>query len=660
MYYGTSWYPEQWPESEWARDLSLMRETGMNVVRVAEFAWARTQPNEDFFDFDWLERAVNLAGEHGIQVIVGTGTPAPPAWLTQRYPETLSVGQDGSRSQHGGRCHYNPTNPRYLEFCANIAAKVGERFGSHHNVIGFQIDNEYGPMTYDDHAQSLFQEMLREEYGTLDELNRRWSNAYWSQTYSDWSQISLHPGYQNACALAAFRRFYTRVYRVYQANQRDALRPRLRSGQFITTNLHAYFADGDPHVIGREIDLVAYDNYLDSATLVPRGHLDHGQFGVTLDLCRGIQRKKFWQMETQAGHVKYLPVNNTVDPGETRRLVWHLVGHGAMAVMYWQWRACAGGYEQYWGTITNAGGQPRGIFDEVKKIGGELANFGSLLDRVYPIAETCILYSDANRHAIEHQRFHQDFNPWHHLELYYRALRRAGQNVDISNPADDLTPYQLVIAPHYHELREEEVDRMLDYVRAGGQLVLGARSGYKNSDCALLGERQPGRKFSEALGAEVREFYALENPVELEGPLGQGSGKIWGEWLEPLAEDCEILLRYGKANSWLDGRAAVVSRRLGAGRITYFGVWDEPKLMDALVRWAHRQNAFAHPPLNLPDQVEFSRLTGPDDEVLLVINHSTETFQVPGIEGWQKLLGSVLLPANEVGLFQAPRLRPNS
>jgi len=652
MYYGTSWYPEQWPESEWARDLSLMRDAGMNVVRVSEFAWIFLQPSENTFDLEWLERAVTLAKEHGISVVIGTPTAAPPAWLTQNYPETLCVGQDGRPAQHGRRCHYNVTNPRYLEFCATIAGVLGKRFANHSNVIGYQIDNEYGPMTYDSHAQSLFQDMLREEYGTLEELNRRWGNGYWSQSYTDWTQIPLHPTYHNPCALAAFRRFYTRVFQRYQANQRDALRAWIRPDQFVTTNFHATFADGDPHVIGRDLDLVAYDNYLDSATLGRRSHLDHGQFGVTLDICRGIQRKKFWQMETQAGHVKYLPVNDSLDPGETRRLIWHIIGHGAMAVMYWQWRVCEGGHEQYWGTIVNAGGHTRGVFEEVKQIGAELKRFGSLIDEAYPKADCCMLYSDNNRWAIEHERFHHEFDTWHHIQLYYRALRRAGLNVDISNPRDDLTSYKVVVAPHYHEMKDSEVEKLLDYVRAGGHLVLGARSGFKNKDGALIWERQPGKQFSEALGAEVREFYALDTSIALEGLFGKGNGKIWGEWIEPLTEDCEVLLSYGKANGWLDGRAAAVSRRFGIGRITYLGTLPDNLLMDALVFWSHQQQPFTHPPLSLPDEVEITRLAAPGKELLLVINHGEKPFQIPNEDVWQPLLGSPALPGNSVGLFQ--------
>ena len=74
---GAAWYPEQWPESRWERDLELMQEAHIHVVRVGEFAWSRMEPTEGQYDFDWLERAINLAGKHQIFVVLGTPTATP-------------------------------------------------------------------------------------------------------------------------------------------------------------------------------------------------------------------------------------------------------------------------------------------------------------------------------------------------------------------------------------------------------------------------------------------------------------------------------------------------------------------------------------------------------------------------------------------------------
>jgi beta-galactosidase len=74
---GTAWYPEQWPESRWDADLTLMQQAGIRMVRVGEFAWSRMEPSEGQYDLDWLDRAVTAASKHGIYSVLGTPTAAP-------------------------------------------------------------------------------------------------------------------------------------------------------------------------------------------------------------------------------------------------------------------------------------------------------------------------------------------------------------------------------------------------------------------------------------------------------------------------------------------------------------------------------------------------------------------------------------------------------
>src|SRR5271166_5376908 len=140
---GTSWYPEQWPESRWESDLALMQQSGVHMVRVAEFAWSRMEPEEGNYDLDWLDRAITAAAKHNIYTVIGTPTAAPPAWLTQKYPETLRINADGRQDQHGNREQYNFANPKYRELARKIAEQLAKRFGHHPYVLGWQIDNEY-------------------------------------------------------------------------------------------------------------------------------------------------------------------------------------------------------------------------------------------------------------------------------------------------------------------------------------------------------------------------------------------------------------------------------------------------------------------------------------------------------------------------------------
>src|SRR5215468_7086123 len=146
---GTAWYPEQSPEARWETDLTLMEQAGINMVRMGEFAWSRMEPNENQYDFDWLEHAIRAAAKHGISTVLGTPTAAPPAWLTQKYPETLRVDEDGRRDEHGNRRQFNWANAKYRELTRKIVEQMARRFGHDPYVLGWQIDNEYGELSFD-------------------------------------------------------------------------------------------------------------------------------------------------------------------------------------------------------------------------------------------------------------------------------------------------------------------------------------------------------------------------------------------------------------------------------------------------------------------------------------------------------------------------------
>jgi beta-galactosidase len=622
IYLGTAWYPEQWPESRWDTDLTLMEQAHIRFVRITEFAWSSMEPTEGNYKFEWLDHAIAAASKHHIYVVLGTPTPTPPAWLTEKYPETLRIKQDGTRDEHGNRQQFNWANPKYRELARGIAEKMAIRYGRNPNVIGWQIDNEYANASYGPDVKKQFQAWLQTHYLTLDNLNARWATAYWSESYTEWSQIPIEETYGNPGLLLSWKRFVSDTWRSYQKNQIDVIRAHSDHRQFITTNMMGWFDGYDHYTVSQDLDLASWDDY------VGRGHLDPYSNGAAHDLTRGFLRKNFWVMETQPGFVNWSPVNTVLDKGEVRAMAWHDIGHGADAVSYWQWRSASNGQEELHGTLIGADGTPVPLYSEVAQIGEEFAKAGPALAGTSVHSEVAILHSYDSRWSINWQRHNHNFDPVKQLVSYYKPLREIAQSVDIVQPTVPLDGYKLVVAPGLAVLTDAAAKNLIAYVQNGGHLVLGQRAAMKNGDNGLEPERGPG-PLAALLGGRVDQFYAIDNQddkpedvVPVEGKWGSTTSIIWAEQLSTSSPDTEVLMRYGKSNGWLDGQPAAITRKVGKGRITYIGAWMDEKTMLTAAKWMTETSGVTAAFGPVPEGVDVYPREGDGKKVFILVNFS--------------------------------------
>lgn len=622
---GAAWYPEQWPESRWEADLSLMEAAHIHLVRVGEFAWSSLEPHEGEYKFDWLDHAVRAAERHHIAVVIGTPSAAPPAWLTSKYPETLRTFPDGRKDGHGNRTQFDWSNPKYRELAAGIAAKLAERYGHDPNVIGWQICNEYGNESFGESTRTQFQQWLRAKYKTLENLNARWATTYWSESYQDWSQIPIQEGYGNPGLLLNWKEFVSDTWRSYQRNQIDAIRAHADPRQKVTTNMMGWFDAYDHYTVAQDLDFASWDNY------VGIGHLDPVDAGARHDLTRGFLRKNFWVMETQPGMVNWSPNNNMLDKGETRAMAWNDIGHGADAVLFWQWRSALNGQEQYHGTLVGADGTPVPVYDEARQIGAEFEKAASALAGTTIDSQVAILHDYESRWSINWQRHNSGFDPVNALVSYYAPLRALARSVDIVADTAPLSRYKLVVAPALNLLTPEAAKNLEAYVRGGGHLVLTQRSAMKDEDNTMYPQRQPG-PLAELLGARVEQWYSLDKPVSIDGEWGAGENPMWAEQLRVSSPDTRTLMRYGKSNGWLDGQPAAVTRSVGKGSITYIGAGLDGKTMKSAARWMMREAGLDPVMSDLPEDVDLAIRSGNGQRVLIFTNYgvSPRTIVLPG------------------------------
>jgi beta-galactosidase len=615
---GAAWYPEQWPESRWDADLTLMEQAHVNFVRVGEFAWSTMEPQEGVFRLEWLQHAVRAAERHHIAVVLGTPSAAPPAWLTQKYPETLRTMDNGRKDGHGNRQQFDWSDPKYREMSRIVAEKMAETFGHDPNVIGWQIDNEYANESYGASTQAQFQNWLRAKYVTLDNLNMRWTTAYWSETYQSWDQIPIAENAGNPGLLLNWKEFVSDTWRSYQKNQLDTIRAHAEPRQIITTNMMGWFDAYDHYTVSQDLDFASWDDY------VGTGHLDPVRNGATHDLTRGFLRKNFWVMETQPGFVNWATDNNALDKGEVRAMAWNAIGHGSEAVEYWQWRSALNGQEQYHGVLVGADGTPVPLYDEVKQIGAEFEKAAPALAGTTVRSQVAVLQDYRSRWAINWQRHNKAFDPVDALMSYYTPLHDLVRSVDIVADTAPLAQYKLVVAPALNVLTPEAAKNLEAYVRGGGHLVLGQRSAMKDEDNGLFPQRQPG-PLAALLGARVEQFYALDSNVPVTGRWGTAQDTVWAEQIDITDKATQVLMRYGTSNGWLDGQPAAVTRKVGKGSITYIGAALDEVAMRRAAEWMLTESSLEAVLPNIPTDVDVAIRSDEEKRVLILTNYGATT-----------------------------------
>lgn len=645
---GAAWYPEQWPESRWNTDLDLMEKAHIHLVRIGEFAWSSMEPSEGKYNFGWLDKAIAMAAQHHICVVLGTPSAAPPAWLTSKYPQTLRVSENGVRAQHGNRQQFSFSDPLYRKFVYNIVLQMARRYGHNPDVVGWQLDNEFAEPDFGPTSQAQFHAWLQKRYGTIANLNEKWATAYWSQTYDNFDEIPVRADNENPALLLDWKRFVTDTWKSYAQNQINALRPNIDPRQFITTNTMGWFDGFNEYELHSILDMAAWDDYISS------DHYDYLDNGARHDLTRGYKRKDFWVMETEPVFVDWRKTNTPLKKGQVIDMAWQAIGHGANAVEYWQWRSAPNGQEEYHGTLIGADGKPVPVYWQIQKLGAEFDETGSALEGTSPHSRVAIINDYDSRWAINFQRQSARFDPVKEMLAFYDPLRTMSQAVDIVSAQAPLSSYKLVVAPALNVLTPVEAEHLMHYVRNGGHLILGPRSGMKNEYNGLNPQGQPG-PLEPFLGARVLQYYALANNVPLDGFFGPGRAKIWAEQLtvtakDPEADHIHVLERYGKSNGWLDGQPAIVTRRYGTGSITYVGAWLNPPLMQKFAAWA-LHDAGVRPILpNVPMGVEVCQRSSAAKDILILINHDTVTHTIMLRRPMFNLLGNKSMRVGEVTL----------
>ncbi|MGA8028948.1 MAG: beta-galactosidase [Bryobacteraceae bacterium] len=659
--YGAAYYNEYMPYERLDKDVEMMRQAGLSVVRMGESTWSLWEPRDGFFEYAWMDRVVEAMSKAGIKVIMGTPTYSIPTWLYHDHPEILARPLGGAPVFYGMRQNMDTDSPAFRFYAQRLIKNLVQHYRDNPAVIGWQIDNEtasYGASNHDVFVG--FVNHLKEKFGTLENLNKAWLLNYWGEDVNAWEDMPTRDSAQSTGYKLEWSRWQQMRVTDYLAWQAGLVREYRRPDQFVTQDFAgAMHRDVNEIEVAASLDIAATNPYHGT-----QDHMDGQPQAETGDYIRSLKRSGYLVTETNAqttdwdSAFQYPPYD-----GQLRLDVYTHLSSGANMVEYWHWHSIHSGQETYWKGVLSHDLEPNRAYAEVSRTAHELQKIGSHLVNLKIKNQVAILYSVDSANALDFMPFTSSGPQWSGakpvadysslIHQFHRVLYNANVGVDFVFPeADNFSDYKILIVPALYIADDALLRKVSDYVHNGGRVVMTFKSGFCNENSMVRWVRQPG-PLREAAGFSYQEFSNLEKPLPLKGdPFQAGESNqvmYWAEFLMP--EHAQPIAYYD--HPFFGRWPAITRNQYGSGTLTYEGTWLSDTLQNHVLLDALKSAQLAGPDQQLPAPVRVKH--GVNDlgkRVHYYLNYSSDpqSFAYPHGAGVDLLSGKKVLTSERIQL----------
>lgn len=615
MKFGVQYYPSHWPESQWAEDAALMLQAGVKFVRMGDLSWSAYEPSSGQLDFCWMKRAIALFGDRGIRTILCTCSRTPPPWLYRARPELLPVDPHGVTRFADGRYAVGMAHPSFVEEAQRIDELVIREFAGNESIAAWQIDNEIGCHNdcYCDSCLAKFHSYLADKYGSPQALNEAWGEHFWAFSIDRFEEMP--PPHSNPHIKLEYRRFLSSLNVAFGASRARMIRE-ADPGKPVTTNFqNLYWDHTDYHALSKILDVNGMNHY---PARTPE---------LALDCLRG-DKGEVWVLEQQT----HLPSIDS-PPGWMRLWAWMAIAHGASALIFFRWRQCLYGCEQFGDGILPHSGRVNRFFREFSKIGGELETLAGEIEPTRPQSQVAITYGYDSRWAVEASVYPDSVDPVEEAIRLHKGFATTVTSVDAVDPRADLSGYRLVVAPRLWLVDDAIAANLRTYVEAGGCLCLTAGSGVVDEFGKCFSEARPGR-FADMAGIRVSDFVASEDlDLALESESDASlSGLTGGVLVDEIhTEEADVVATHGRG--WRKGTPAITRHPYGKGNLIYVGLLLDDDCMGTFCRWLATEAGIGQQYERVEGVSIYERVCD-DYRLLFLLNWNDETRKVAVGPGW--------------------------
>lgn len=586
--YGVAYYHEYMPYERLDKDVKMMKDAGISVIRIGESTWSLYEPREGEFEFAWLDRVIDKFHKAGIKIILGTPTYSIPAWLWHKHPEVLLDYQNGGKAKYGIRQNMDITNPTYLFYSERIIRKMMEHYASHPGIIGFQVDNETTARGVNNHDfQVSFVNYLKKKYKTPQNLNKIWGLNYWGMTIDNWEEVPPRDGITNTAYKLDWARFNRKAVADFLKWQSAIVEEYKRKDQFITHCFMTSIQDVDQLESSAKMNAISANIYHDV-----QDKLTGNEIALFGDYFRSVKNTNYLVTETNAqttgwnSRAQYPPYD-----GQLRQNVFAHIGSGANMIEYWHWSSIHYGQETYWKGVLSHDLEPNRTYGEVTKTAQELKRFGKRLVNLKKQNDVAILYSHDSNDALNFMPF-TNGKPWGDSQAseytnqlvsqFHRILYQNNVGVDfIFEEKPDFEKYRLIIIPSLYIASDELLNKINDYIKKGGHIIMQFKSGFCDENSMVRPMLAPG-PLREACGFYYQEFSNFtelklkDNPYQ----VSDNSAKDWMEFIIP--ETAKPLAYYD--HPFFSKYPAITINNFGKGTLLYEGSIFSDEIQTKLIK----------------------------------------------------------------------------
>lgn len=584
LLYGVAYYDEYMPYERLHKDIQMMKDAGINVVRIAESTWSTLEPQNGEYNFEHIDRVLAAMGEAGIKVIIGTPTYAIPTWMVREHPDVLATTSHG-QNKYGPRQNMDITNPTYLFYSERIIRKLMEHVKDHPAVIGYQVDNETKHYhTSGPNVQFLFVKYMKEKYKDLEELNHKYGLDYWSNRINAWEDFPNVDATINASLSSEFAKFQRKLVTDFLSWQVNLIHEYKRPDQFVTHNFDFGWKGSSfgvqPDVnhfdAAASLDIAGVDIYHPS-----QDDLTGCEISFCGDIARSMKRSNYLVLETEAqAFINWVPY-----PGQLKLQAFSHLASGADMVAYWHWHSLHNAIETYWKGLLSHDFEPNPAYEEAKIIGKEFDQLSADLIHLKKKNQVAILFSNEALTALNSFSGFQGGLEYNNVVRFmYDALYRLNIECDFIDPSStNMEEYKLIIVPSLYAASDKLLERLNKFVQNGGHIVYGLRSGFTDENVKVRSSHQPGI-IGEACGIYYSQFVAANNITLKDYPFELSSDKTTLSTVIELITpgSAKVLAHYD--HPYWSKYAAITQNNYGNGTATYLGCLPTPEVMEEIYK----------------------------------------------------------------------------